>query len=71
MERISETRTEADFVGHLRATVATDPEAEWVFIADQLNTHKSAGLVRLIAELCGGTPLQDSPSSIENPASEG
>lgn len=33
--------------------VATDPEAQWGFIANQLNTHQSAGLVRLIAELCG------------------
>lgn len=50
---VGDTRTEDDFVDHIRATVATDPEAEWVFIVDQLNTHKSAGLVRLIAELCG------------------
>lgn len=50
---VGETRTEDDFVEHIRATVATDPEAEWVFIVDQLNTHQSAGLVRLIAELCG------------------
>ena len=50
---VGDTRTEDDFVGHLRATVEADPEAEWVFIVDQLNTHKSAGLVRLIAERCG------------------
>jgi transposase len=50
---VGDTRTEDDFVGHIRTTVEADPEAEWVFIVDQLNTHKSAGLVRLIAELCG------------------
>lgn len=50
---VGDTRTETDFVAHLRATVATDPDGEWVFIVDQLNTHKSAGLVELIAELCG------------------
>lgn len=50
---VGDTRTEADFVGHIRATVAADPGAEWVFIVDQLNTHKSAGLVRLVAGLCG------------------
>jgi transposase len=50
---VGDTRTEDDFVDHIRATVATDPEAKWVFIVDQLNTHKSAGLVQLIAELCG------------------
>lgn len=50
---VRDTRTEEDFVDHIRATVDTDPAAPWVFIVDQLNTHKSAGLVRLIAELCG------------------
>lgn len=52
---VRDTRTEEDFVDHIRATVDTDPAAPWVFIVDQLNTHKSAGLVRLIAELCGVT----------------
>jgi hypothetical protein len=47
------TRTEADFVAHVHQTVAGDPTGEWVFITDQLNTHQSEGLVRLVAELCG------------------
>lgn len=46
------TRTEADFVAHIRQTIAADPHAEWIFIADQLNTHQSEGLVQLVAELC-------------------
>ena len=50
---LGDTRTEEDFSAHIRATVATDPEGQWVFIADQLNTHQSASLVRLVAELCG------------------
>ena len=49
---VGDTRTEADFVDHIRATVATDPGAGWVFVVDQLNTHKSAGLVQRVAELC-------------------
>lgn len=49
---IGDTRTEEDFVGHIRTTVGTDPEGKWVFIVDQLNTHKSASLVELVAELC-------------------
>jgi transposase len=49
---VGDTRTEDDFVNHIRATVDIDREAEWVFITDQLNTHKSAGLVQLIAKLC-------------------
>jgi len=50
---IGETRTEADFVAHIATVVATDPSAEWVFIVDQLNTHKSESLVRYVAEQCG------------------
>ncbi len=50
---IGETRTEADFVAHIQQTVALDPEAEWIFIVDQLNTHKSESLVRFVAEACG------------------
>ena len=50
---VGDTRTEDDFVNHIRATVDLDPKAQWVFIADQLNTHKSASLVRLIADRCG------------------
>jgi transposase len=53
--RILDTRTEHDFANHIRQTVATDPQAEWIFITDQLNTHKSESLVRLVAEL-GGLP---------------
>lgn len=49
---VGATRTEEDFVSHMRTTVATDPAAQWVFIVDQLNTHKSAGLVKWVAEQC-------------------
>jgi transposase len=47
------TRTEADFVAHLARTVARDPGGAWIFITDQLNTHKSEGLVRWVAQHCG------------------
>lgn len=50
---IGDTRTEADFVAHIRQTVALDPDAQWIFIVDQLNTHKSESLVRFVAEACG------------------
>ncbi len=49
---IGPTRTEADFGTHIEQTVATDPEAMWIFIVDQLNTHKSETLVRLVARHC-------------------
>ena len=47
------TRTEADFVAHITQSLAADPAAEWIFIVDQLNTHQSEGLVRLVAQECG------------------
>lgn len=49
---ISSTRTEADFVAHIEATIDTDPSAGWVFVVDQLNTHMSEGLVHLVASRC-------------------
>jgi transposase len=49
---IGPTRTEEDFAAHIAQTVATDPEAEWVFLTDQLNIHKSEALVRLVATRC-------------------
>lgn len=49
---IGATRTEEDFVAHIERTVDTDWEAEWIFIVDQLNTHKSEGLVRWVATRC-------------------
>ncbi len=50
---IGPTRTEEDFEAHIRQTIDSDPDASWIFVADQLNTHKSEALVRLVAELCG------------------
>ena len=47
------TRTEADFVAHIEQTVATDPDAGWVFIVDNLNTHQSERLVLWVAQICG------------------
>jgi transposase len=50
---IGPTRTEADFAAHIAHTIETDGEAPWIFVVDQLNTHKSETLVRLVAERCG------------------
>jgi transposase len=46
------TRTETDFVQHVVQTVATDPEASWVFIVDNLNIHASEGLVQWVSQFC-------------------
>jgi len=50
---IGPTRKEADFVAHIQQTIDTDPQAGWIFIVDQLNTHQSEGLVRLVSQKCG------------------
>jgi transposase len=50
---VQETRTEDDFVRHLERTIATDPDACWIFLTDQLNIHQSEGVVRLVARRCG------------------
>jgi hypothetical protein len=50
---ISETRDNEDFAEHIRQTVATDPDAGWVFVVDNLNTHCGEPLVRAVAELLG------------------
>lgn len=48
---IGETRTEADFAGHIAQTVEDTAKANgWWFIVDQLNTHKSETLVKLVAK---------------------
>ena len=50
------TRTEEDFCWHIHQTVATDPEAGWVFVVDNLNTHCGESLVRYVAQLEGIDP---------------
>jgi transposase len=50
---IGPTRTESDFVDHTARTVATDPEAGWIFVVDNLNIHSSESLVHFVAKACG------------------
>lgn len=49
---IGSTRTDADFAAHIDQTVATDPDAAWVFVVDNLDTHQSESLVRLVLARC-------------------
>ncbi len=47
-------RTEADFLAHVQAVVATHPEAtRWHIVCDNLNTHQSETLVCWVAQLSG------------------
>ena len=50
---VGPTRREDDFARHIETVLASDPKAGWIFIVDQLNTHKSESLVRLVAHHCG------------------
>lgn len=50
------TRTEEDFLIHVQAVVATDPQVtRWHVVCDNLNIHQSEALVRWVAELSGLT----------------
>lgn len=49
-----DTRTEIDFVNHIQQTVQEVLSAtKWHFVVDGLNTHKSEGLVRFVADVEG------------------
>lgn len=44
-----QTRNEKDFLDHTKNIVQINPDIEHIIICDQLNTHKSASLVKWIA----------------------
>ena len=50
---LRETRTEEDFLENVDSLVCTDPEAQWRFVTDSLNTHVSESLVFYVAKQCG------------------
>lgn len=48
------TRTEDDFVAHVQRTIASDLRVKkWHFVLDNLDTHRSESLVRLVARASG------------------
>lgn len=48
------TRNEADMATHMQQLIESDPDAtKWHVIMDNLNTHQSETLVRIIAEMEG------------------
>lgn len=50
---IGATRNEEDFVGHIKSLLDSSPSTgQWRLIVDNLNTHRSEGLVRLVAQHC-------------------
>ncbi len=48
------TRTEADFLAHMKRTVGSDDQAvRWHFVVDNLDIHRSESLVRFVAAESG------------------
>jgi hypothetical protein len=45
-------RTEKRFAAHIEDVISVNPEAGWIFVVDQLGTHKSETLVKLVASEC-------------------
>jgi len=51
---VGDTRTEADYVSFLESLFASSSATtSWHIVCDNLNTHVSEGVVRLVAKLCG------------------
>lgn len=50
---IGDTRTEADFAAFLSGLFQTAPTSPWRVVCDNLNTHLSESVVRLVAAQCG------------------
>lgn len=51
---IGERRTEEDFAAFLEALIVSEPaDTKWEIVADNLNTHLSESVVRLVAEHSG------------------
>lgn len=50
---IQKTRNNVDFANFIEKMIGIDPKGKWVIILDNLNTHTSEFLVRLIARLEG------------------
>ena len=49
---IEDTRKEEQFAAHIERTINLGLDDKWIFICDQLNTHKSETLAKLIAKIC-------------------
>lgn len=49
---VGQTRTEADYLAHIKQTLATAPDApKWHLVMDCLNIHQSESLVRFVAQV--------------------
>jgi len=46
---VAPTRTGEEFADHIERTMQGDPQANWIFVMDNLNTHSSEEVVRRVA----------------------
>lgn len=51
MPLIQPTRKEPDFLAHIESVISVNPEDKHIFLTDNLNTHMSESLVRLVAKI--------------------
>lgn len=49
---VNQTRNEEDFLKHISDVVSLAPNDKYIFVMDQLNTHKSESLVKYVAAQC-------------------
>ena len=63
---IGPSRTNEDFASHVAQTIATDPDAGWIFVVDQLNIHQSEALVKLVAKELGIELELDRKGNLKN-----
>lgn len=49
---LNDTRNEEDFCNAVRQLISENPDKKYIIICDGLNTHKSEGLVKLVAQEC-------------------
>ena len=50
--QLGQTRKEEDYLQHIQSIYAIDTSKQHIIICDQLNTHKSASLVKWVASIC-------------------
>ena len=48
---VQPTRTEKDFLAHCESVISLNPDSKHIFITDNLNTHMSESLVRMVARI--------------------
>jgi hypothetical protein len=51
MPMVQPTRKEEDYLAHIKSIIALNPTDRHIFVNDNLNTHMSVSLVKMVAEI--------------------